>query len=205
MPLISAISRAAARCAIPCPWRSPRAVALHGGCARALARSCTNNASSAEWTAAGLGVQMAGPNEFLNRLLFVQTGFGCDQHGDRSKGSTKAAMRALRDAISFNSIPGMIHAVPGGRANMLIHVKLGVPPEYPFVDLEEVAKVFPYGRLMPIEVVLGGLTFGCGRIVPELGDEDDTAIIACAAVSLGYHDKTEADQIPKAWDTRDGH
>ena len=47
------------------------------------------------------------------------------------------------DAISFNSIPGMVHTVPGGRENMLIHVKLGVPPEFPEVDVEEVARVFP--------------------------------------------------------------
>ena len=69
----------------------------------------------------------------------------------------------------------MVHAVPGGRANMLIHVKVGVPADYPEVDTEALAAVFPYGRLLPIEVVPGGLTFGCGRVVPELGDEDDTA------------------------------
>ena len=53
---------------------------------------------------------------------------------------------------------------------MLIHVKLGVPAEFSEVDLDEVARVFPYGKLLPIEVVTGGLTFGCGRVVPELGD-----------------------------------
>ena len=143
------------------------------------ARASSNDARSAEWTAAGLGATRADPYlEPLNRLLFVQVGFGCDQHGDRTKGSTKAAMRAIRDAISFNSIPGMAHAVPGGRQNMLIHVKIGVPPEFPSVDLEQLASVFPYGRLLPIEVVVGGLTFGSGRVVPELGDTDDTAIVS---------------------------
>ena len=143
---------------------------------------------SAAWKAAGLGVSRAQPTETLNRLMFVQLGFGVDQHGDRALGSTKAAARALRDAISFNSIPAMVSHVPGGRKNMLIHVKLGVPPDYPEVDVDELAKVFPYGKLLPIEVVTGGLTFGSGRVVPELGDEDDTAIVAVAAVSLGYHE-----------------
>lgn len=160
---------------------------------------------SGEWAKAGLGAKRAMDSDVLNRLLFVQAGFGCDQHGDRTKGSTTAALRAVRDAISFNSIPGMVHMVPGGRENMLIHVKIGVPPQFPGVDLDEVARVFPYGRLLPIEVGVGGLTFGCGRVVPELGDVDDTAIVAVAAVSLGYHDPDSDDAAPRAWDTRDGH
>jgi len=167
--------------------------------------SATTRPWSAEWAKAGLGAQLASADEVLNRLLFVQVGFGCDQHGDRSKGSTTAALRAVRDAISFNSIPGMVHAVPGGRANMLIQVRVGVPPAFPEVDVEEIARVFPYGRLLPVDVTVGGLTFGCGRVVPELGDEDDTAIVAVAAVSLGYHDPTYESSTPRAWDTRDGH
>mmetsp|Transcript_47695 Transcript_47695/g.121698 ORF Transcript_47695/g.121698 Transcript_47695/m.121698 type:complete len:226 (-) Transcript_47695:164-841(-) len=161
-----------------------------------------------EWARVGLGAHKADAGvETLNRLLFVQTGFGCDQHGDREvKGATTAAVRACRNAIEFNSIPGIIEAVPGGRKNMIVHVKLGVPSEY-HVDVNEVAKVFPYGKLLPIDTVAGGLTYGCGRVVPELGDLDDTAIVVCAAVSIGYH---QAEEVPsaaghKTWDTRDGH
>lgn len=61
-------------------------------------------------------------------------------------------------------------------------VKLGVPSQresinHPMkVNLDEVAKVFPYGRLLPMEVVIGGLSFNTGRIVRELGDEDDLAV-----------------------------
>ena len=75
---------------------------------------------------------------------------------------------------------------------MLISVKLGIPfkredsSEPMEVNLNEVAKVFPYGRLMPIEVVVGGLTFNTGRIVRELGDADDLAVCAAACVSIGY-------------------
>jgi uncharacterized protein (TIGR02058 family) len=88
---------------------------------------------------------------------------------------------------------------------MLVHVKLGVPGEY-MVDLNEVAKVFPYGKLLPIDVVAGGLAFGCGRVVPELGDLDDTAVMVCAAVSVGYHDPKQATgEGHKTWDTRNGH
>ena len=61
------------------------------------------------------------------------------------------------------------------------------------------------GKLLPISVVTGGLTFGCGRVVPELGDVDDTAIVAVAAVSLGYHEPADASGQPKVWSTLDGH
>ena len=164
-----------------------------------------NDATSAEWAAAGLGIVHADPStETMNRLMFVQVGFGVDQHGDRSLGSTKAAIRTIRDAISFNSIPGMVHACRG-EENMLIHVKLGLPEAYSFVDLDLLANAFPYGRLLPIEVAPGGFTFGCGRVVPELGDEDDTATAAVAAALLGYHDHSDTSTTPRAWDTRDGH
>eukprot|EP00984_Skeletonema_dohrnii_P036613 scaffold37769_cov133-Skeletonema_dohrnii-CCMP3373.AAC.1 len=136
---------------------------------------------SEEWESLGLGARLPKPGSKLTNLMFVQMGFGVDQHGnDGSSGSgggaTKAACRAVRNAIEFNSIP-----VPGGRSEMLISVKLGIPlkrensSEPMEVNLNEVAKVFPYGRLMPIQTVVGGLTFNTGRIVRELGDVDDLA------------------------------
>ena len=158
-----------------------------------------------------------------------------DQHGNRERdGATKAAVRAVRNAIEFNSIPGVIEAVPGGRSEMLIQVLLGVPPSsekgmrsssvrtasddggnvQPLsVDLESVAKVFPYGRLLPIQVVVGGLSFPTGRIVHELGDKDDMAICVAACVSIGYDDGKESSGDPgkenngtyhKTYGTKDG-
>lgn len=160
---------------------------------------------SEEWEHAGLGATtIESGDSALNRLLFVQVGVGCDQHGDRSKGSTRAAVRAVRNAIEFNSIPGCVFVVPGGREKMLVHVKLGVPAVAPHVDVNELASVFPYGQLLPIEVTLGGLTFGSGRVVPELGDTEDTAIVVVAAVSVGYHDP-KLGRGPTPWSTQDGY
>ncbi|KAL7430009.1 hypothetical protein ACHAXM_001972 [Skeletonema potamos] len=148
--------------------------------------------------------------------MFTQVGFGVDQHGnDGSSGSgggaTKAAVRAVRNAIEFNSIPGIAESVPGGRSEMLISVKLGVPfkrensSEPMEVNLNEVAKVFPYGRLMPINVVIGGLTFNTGRIVRELGDIDDIAVCVAACVSIGYDSgKRGSDETHTIHDTKDG-
>lgn len=182
-----------------------RALACKGSAVRALSGK-GSAAWNEEWRRLGLGAVQEASAPALNRLMFVQTGFGCDQHGDRKgAGATSAAVRACRNAIEFNSIPGMVDHVPGGRKNMLIHVKLGIPEGYS-VDHDEIRATFPYGRLLPVEVIHGGLTYGCGRsrrtlvgpkprpsqvvlvprrVVTELGDEDDTAIVVVAAVSIG--------------------
>lgn len=39
----------------------------------------------------------------------------------------KAARRACRNAIEFNSLPSMNELIPGGKANMKLHVKIGTP------------------------------------------------------------------------------
>lgn len=39
----------------------------------------------------------------------------------------KAAMRACRNAIEFNSIPSIRQIVPGGYDNMQLRVKIGCP------------------------------------------------------------------------------
>ena len=82
---------------------------------------------SEEWKKVGLGASRLPKDDDsrITNLLFVQVGFGVDQHGnDKSGGSgdgaTKASVRAVRNAIEFNSIPGVIEAVPGGREEMLI-------------------------------------------------------------------------------------
>lgn len=170
-----------------------------------------------EWQELGLGCTLVDKNDatFISNLFFVQMGFGVDQHGDCN--ATKAAIRAVRNAIEFNSIPGVIEAIPGGRKEMLIQVKLGVPPTSTEVDDStisnemmttttsttstvpapmrvdplEVAKVFPYGRLLPIEIVVGGLSFSTGRLVPELGDSNDMAVCVAACVSIGYNDRSK--------------
>jgi uncharacterized protein (TIGR02058 family) len=151
---------------------------------------------------------------FPKNLFFVQMGFGVDQHGDNN--ATKAAIRAVRNAIEFNSIPGVVSHLPGGRAAMQIHVKLGIPlakdSTEPFpIDIMEVAKVFPYGKLLPFEVCVGGLSFHTGRVVEELGDENDEGICVAACVSLGYGDDGDGDDTAdhskghRTYNTKDGY
>lgn len=171
---------------------------------------------SQEWQDLGLGASLVNGNVPLTNLLFVQVGFGVDQHG-RSDDATKAAIRAVRNAIEFNSIPGVIEAVPGGRKEMLIQVKLGIPATMNHVDetnsntpmscdVLEVAKVFPYGKLLPMEIVVGGLSFPTGRIVEELGDTNDVAVCVAACVSIGYNNgETDRSTTHATYNTMDGY
>lgn len=137
---------------------------------------------SPEWESLGLGAQLINTPRFPKNLMFVQVGFGVDQHGEDND-ATKASMRAVRNAIEFNSIPGVVEHIPGGRKEMLIHVKLGVPTNETGavtpVDVMHVAKVFPYGKLLPIEIVPGGLDFATGRVVEELGDTNWQSSLRC--------------------------
>ena len=157
--------------------------------ARHVARRASTGATSQEWKAAGLGAQWAPPDTALNEIVFVQAGMGCDQHG--RAGASKAATRACRQAIEFNALPYMetILRERGyeGRADMLLKVEIGVPEDLvDSVSVEDIRAMFPYGRMLPVEVRAGGLDFQSGRVVEALGDAADRAVVAVAAVTVGF-------------------
>ncbi|WCJ27174.1 hypothetical protein M5689_008941 [Euphorbia peplus] len=120
------------------------------------------------------------------KLLFVEMGVGYDQHG---QDITVAAMRACRDAISSNSIPAFRRgSIPGvSFEQMKLQIKLGVPqPLQQSLDVERVKSVFPYGKILNVEVVDGGLICSSGVCVEEMGDKNDDCYIVNAAVYVGY-------------------
>ncbi|KAI9120326.1 hypothetical protein K1719_007359 [Acacia pycnantha] len=120
------------------------------------------------------------------KLLFVEMGVGYDQHG---QDVTAAAMRACRDAISSNSIPAFRRgSIPGVSFDqMKLQIKLGVPHSLQqSLDIEKVKSVFPYGKIMNVEVVDGGLICSSGVHVEEMGDKNDDCYIVNAAVYVGY-------------------
>ncbi|KAJ1623992.1 hypothetical protein T492DRAFT_1051238 [Pavlovales sp. CCMP2436] len=150
-----------------------RSYALFSRLGRARARSLSDGAQ-AERAAGGM----------MEHVLFIECGFGNDQHGQNP---TKAAVRACRNAIEFNSIPSIRKIVPGGYDNMKLRVQLGVPLEYHAqVDLQQVGAVFPYGQLLPVELVPGGLRASSGIALKEMGDTSDDMIIVVAHVTVGY-------------------
>lgn len=117
----------------------------------------------------------------LQQVLFVQTGFGADQHG---QDATKACARACRNAIEFNSLPAIRQLVPNGYDGMKLKIKIGTPhPES--VRVDELKKVFPYGA-PSFEIVEGGLRASSGIAISSMGDSNDDMLIAVAAVAVGY-------------------
>lgn len=118
------------------------------------------------------------------KVLFVELGMGVDLHG---QDLTVAAVRACRNAIERNSLPGWRMACPDGdRAHMRVRVTLGVPevPGAAALDLERVKAVFPYGQV-EVRVRPGGLVADSGVLLPDKGDSTREIIMVCAAVEAG--------------------
>lgn len=119
----------------------------------------------------------------MEKVIFIEVGMGIDLHG---QDVTQASVRAARDAIGHNSMPGITDVLPGGnRDNMKVRVTLAVPFRHDEVDVEKVRKVFPYGTV-EVHIVHGGLLASSGVILPEKGDVTDEMVIVNAVVEVGY-------------------
>uniref|UniRef100_A0A1J3I8J3 50S ribosomal protein L34, chloroplastic n=1 Tax=Noccaea caerulescens TaxID=107243 RepID=A0A1J3I8J3_NOCCA len=125
------------------------------------------------------------PNAAM-KLLFVEMGVGYDQHG---QDVTSAAMRACKNAISSNSIPAFRRgSIPGvSFGEMKLQIKLGVPRSlHQQLDLDKVKSIFPYGKILNVEVVDGGLICSSGVLVEEMGDKNEDCYVVNVAVYVGY-------------------
>ncbi len=108
----------------------------------------------------------------LKRMV-LEIGMGTDIRG---ADSTKAAVRAIRDALWRNSL-SIAPALGLALEAMHIEVLIGVPrPET--VDKAQVAAVLPYGRAT-VKVVEGGLA-----ISNDAGTDQTLIAHACAIVRL---------------------
>ncbi|MGI9523376.1 MAG: Lin0512 family protein [Hyphomicrobiaceae bacterium] len=107
------------------------------------------------------------------KRMVLEIGMGTDIRG---ADSTKAASRALRDALWRNSI-NIADVCGKTRDEMIIDVHLGVPrPET--VDHQVVLSVLPYGAAT-LHVVDGGL-----EVPTDDGDDSTIVAHAVAVVSL---------------------
>ncbi|MBN8981707.1 MAG: Lin0512 family protein [Rhizobiales bacterium] len=105
----------------------------------------------------------------------TEMGMGVDVHG---KDATKAARRAVSDAIRHSSI-SFFPLLGKTRDDMLVDVTIGVPnPEG--VDTAAVAKELPYGTVT-VKAIKGGL-----EIPAQSGG--DSIVIANAAVVVTIDD-----------------
>jgi uncharacterized protein (TIGR02058 family) len=149
--------------------------------------------STTKMSGSGTGTALASAGEssddgasskpFCEHVLFVECGFGNDSHGQNP---TKAAVRACRNSIEFNSIPSINRLVPGGYDNLKLDIILAIPPKYQEgLDLEAVANVFPYGETK-FTIQDGGMVAPSGIAIDSLGDKNDDMVVVCCSVTVGY-------------------
>ena len=106
----------------------------------------------------------------MMKRVAVEIGMGTDIRGTDY---TKAAVRALRDALWHNSL-NVADALGKPVDSMVVEVLIGVPrPEK--VDKAEVLKVLPHGT-GTVEVVQGGLE------IPNDAGTSSTVIARAAAI-----------------------
>lgn len=118
----------------------------------------------------------------MNKVLFIEMGMGVDLHG---QDATTAAVRAVRNAIGHNSLPGIRSLLPDGDlSHMMVEVTLGSPVPAQEIDIARVIGTFPYGQVS-VRVVTGGLIAKSGVVLPEHGDRNDDVIIVNAVVEVG--------------------
>lgn len=109
----------------------------------------------------------------MKKRMVLEIGMGTDIRGSDP---TKAACRALRDALWHNTL-AIAQAVGQRPEDMLVDVHIGVPRPH-LVDKQQVLAILPYGT-GTVTVVEGGLE------IPNDAGTDTTLIAnACAIVSL---------------------
>jgi uncharacterized protein (TIGR02058 family) len=106
--------------------------------------------------------------------MFIEIGMGVDLQG---QDATKAATRAVRDAIGRNYLPGVRRMLQSAGGRMLVQVRLGVPAEAGEVDIEAVRGSLPYGEVT-VEVAPGGM------LVPNGLDDGGRICVVNAAIAV---------------------
>jgi uncharacterized protein (TIGR02058 family) len=113
----------------------------------------------------------------LKRFV-VEFGTGADLHGGDV---TKAAQKAIKDAVSHSCLAGLIDIHGISDPNQM-HIELKVACPYPErINRDEVAKAVPFGSVN-LEVVSGGISVK-GLYLPQLGD-GDSIVVAIAALTV---------------------
>ncbi|MGG0719495.1 Lin0512 family protein [Robertmurraya massiliosenegalensis] len=119
----------------------------------------------------------------MEQLMFIETGMGIDVHG---QDITTAAVRAIKNAIHFNSMPGIRTVLPDNNLdNMKVNVKLALPCDKDKLDIETIKATLPYGQVT-VEVMDGGMLTTSGIVLEEKGDKNDLMYIVVASVEVGY-------------------
>lgn len=110
----------------------------------------------------------------------IEFGMGTDFHG---QDVTKAAVKAVRDAISRSCLCGLREVLALEDLDRDVKVTVTVAASRPEeVDLESVAACLPVGEVT-VKAVGGGLHVA-GLYLPKFGDTDDSIEVAVAVVEV---------------------
>ncbi len=101
------------------------------------------------------------------QTMVLEFGMGIDVHGEDA---TKAAKRAVSDAIRHSSLP-LLQQIRDGGGTMLVDVTVAVP-DPSAVDIDAVKADLPHGEVT-VRAVAGGLKVA----------EHDT-LMACALITV---------------------
>lgn len=119
----------------------------------------------------------------MEKVMFIEIGMGIDLHGQNV---TKAAIRAVQNAIHHNSMPGLRSVLPNNDIhNMKVNVRLAVPIDKDKLDLDAVQAELPYGEVT-FEVIDGGMLTSSGVVLADKDDVNDLAYVVIASVEVGY-------------------
>ena len=114
-----------------------------------------------------------------NRYV-IEIGMGIDHHGQNS---TKAAVRAIKDAISRVYLIGLLELFKlNFESDIKTEVLIGVPYSKS-VNKKELKEAIPLNCKKVINIVDGGLK-GRGTILKEFKDKTDEIIIAIALITI---------------------
>jgi uncharacterized protein (TIGR02058 family) len=113
------------------------------------------------------------------KRFIVELGVGADLHG---MDVTKAASRAVKDAIGRSCLCGLVEIMGKARFEG-VHVEILVACPFPDrLDMDRVLEQVPVGTRSG-RAVQGGMT-AAGICVDAFGRECDTIIVANAAVTV---------------------
>ena len=113
------------------------------------------------------------------RRFVIELGTGADLHG---ADMTKAAVRAVRDAISRSCLCGLVEILDRSSfEGVHVHAEIAVP-EPSAVDVEAVKAAIPIGE-KSISIVSGGLRVP-GIEVPAFAPGNSDIVMACAALTV---------------------
>lgn len=114
------------------------------------------------------------------RRYVVELGTGIDLHG---KDVTKAACRAVRDAIGRSCLCGLVEILGKSRLEEDVQVDVLIACPFPDqVDVEAVRAEVPIGR-KAVRVEAGGMQ-APGLCVREFGADCDIIVVANAAITV---------------------